>query len=90
MVSILSHLQACCRYRSLVSASTSSPGAFHRLKISTSIGPAYPAASAASPMRRTSISPHNGAAQEEVGLRREPVVRVEGEDAPRGVRDLRV
>src|ERR671912_1802760 len=33
---------------------------------------------------------HHGAAQEEVGLRGEPVVRVEAEDAPRGTRDLRV
>ena len=33
---------------------------------------------------------HHGAAQEEVGLRGEPVVRVEAEDAPRSARDLRV
>jgi hypothetical protein len=31
---------------------------------------------------------HHGAAQEEVGLRGEPVVRVEAEDAPRSARDL--
>src|SRR5215203_7543902 len=33
---------------------------------------------------------HHGAAQEEVGLGGEPVVRVEAEDAPRGTHDLPV